>query len=102
MNVRSVETLSATLLRGMSMVATVMVVVHPNSGVLNTRETARTIQIVFLDWYAAAKTAQKIKVLGIELTAVSSSLTYLTQVRPKSSFKYCNYHDLLIVFFMLL
>ena len=93
MNVRSVETLSATLLRGMSMVATVMVVVHPNSGVLNTRETARTTQIVFLDWYAAAKTAQKIKVLGIELTAVSSSLTYLTQVCLKSSFKYCNYHD---------
>ena len=80
MNVRSVETLSATLLRGMSMVATVMVVVHPNSGVLNTRETARTTQIVFLDWYAVAKTVLKIRGLVIELTAVSSSLTYLTQV----------------------
>ena len=90
MNVRSVETLSATLLRGMSMVATVMVVVHPNSGVLNTRETARTTQIVFLDWYAVAKTVLKIRGLVIELTAVSSSLTYLTQVCLKSSFKYCN------------
>ena len=80
MNVRSVETLSATRVRGMSMVATVMVVVHPNSGVLNMRETARTTQIVFLDWYAVAKTVQKIRVLGIELTAVSSSLTYSTQV----------------------
>ena len=75
------------------MMDTVMVVVHQISGVLNTRETARTTQIVFLDWYAAAKTAQKIKVLGIELTAVSSSRTYLTQVCLKSSFKYCNYHD---------
>ena len=93
MNVRSAETLSVTQIRGMSMVATVMVVVHPNSGVLNMRETAQTTQIVFLDWYAAAKTAQKIKVLGIELTAVSSSRTYLTQVCLKSSFKYCNYHD---------
>ena len=90
MNVRSVETLSATLFHGMSMVATVMVVVHPSSGVLNTKETARTTQIVFLDWYAVEKTAQKIKVSGIELTAVSSSLTYLTQVCLKSSFKYCN------------
>ena len=79
MNVRSAETLSATLFRGMSMVATVMVVVHPNSGVLNTRETARTTQIVFLDWYAVAKTVQKIRVLVIGLTAVSSSLTYSNQ-----------------------
>ena len=49
MNVRSVGTLSVTLIRGMSMVATMMVVVHPTSGVLNMRETARTTQIVFLD-----------------------------------------------------
>ena len=90
MNVRSVETLSATLLRGMSMVATVMVVVHPNSGVLNTRETARTTQIVFLDWYAVAKTVRKIRGLVIELTAVSSSLTYLTQVCLGLLFKHCN------------
>ena len=97
MNVRSVETLSATLLRGMSMVATVMVVVHPNSGVLNMRETARTTQIVFLDWYAVAKTAQKIRDLVIELTAVSSSPTYLTQVCLKSLFKHCNFLVILIM-----
>ena len=62
------------------MMDTVMVVVHQISGVLNTRETARTTQIAFPDWYVEAKTVQKIRVLVIELTAVSSSLTYLTQV----------------------
>ena len=97
MNVRWVGTLSATPIRGMSMVATVMVVVHPNSGVLNTRETARTTQIAFLDWYAVAKIVQKIKVLVIELTAVSSSLTYLTQVCLKSLFKHSNLLVILII-----
>ena len=97
MNVRSAVTLSATLIRGMSMVATMMVVVHPNSGVLNMRETARTTQIVFLDWYAVAKTAQKIRGLVIEPTAVSSSLTYLTQVCLKSLFEHCNLLLILII-----
>ena len=97
MNVRSAETLSVILKRGMIMVATVMVVVHPNSGVPNMRETARTTQIVFLDWYAVAKTAQKIRGLVIELTAVSSSLTYLTQVCLKSLFKHSNLLVILII-----
>ena len=62
------------------MMDTVMVVVHQISGVLSTKETAQMTQIAFLDWYVVAKTVQKIRGLVIELTAVSSSLTYLTQV----------------------
>ena len=79
MNVRSAETLSATLFRGMSMVATVMVVVHPNSGVLNTRETARTTQIAFPDWYVEAKTVRKMSASVTVPTVVSFFRTYSTR-----------------------
>ena len=64
----------------MRMVATVTGVVHPNSGEQNMRGIVRMTLTASQDWFAAAKTAQKISVSVIVLTVVNSSLTYLTQV----------------------
>ena len=72
----------------MSMVATVTGVAHPNSGVQNMRGIVQTTLTASQDWFAAAKTVQKISVLVIVLTVVNSSLTYLTQVCLQLLFQY--------------
>ena len=82
------EISNAIRIHGKSTVATVMVVARLNRGVRNTRETARMIQTAFPDWYVAAKTVQKMLASVIALTAVSSFLTYLTQVGPQLIFQY--------------
>ena len=70
------------------MVVTVTGVAHPNSGVQNMRGIVRMTLTAFQDWFAAAKTAQKILVLVIVLTVVNCSLTYLTQVCLQLIFQY--------------
>ena len=82
------ETLNAIQTHGMSMVATVTGVAHPNSGVQNMKGTARMTLTASPDWFAAAKTVQKISVLVIVLTVVNSSLTYLIQACLQLIFQY--------------
>ena len=52
------------------MVDTVTGVAHPNSDVQNMKGTVRTTLTASQDWFAAAKTVQKISVLVIVLTVV--------------------------------
>ena len=70
------------------MVAIVTGVARPNSGVQNMKGTARMTLTASPDWFAAAKTVQKISVLVIVLTVVNSFLTYLIQVWRQLIFQY--------------
>ena len=82
------ETLNAIQTHGMSMVATATGVARPNSGVQNMKGTARMTRTASQDWFAAARTVQKISVLVIVLTVVNSFLTYLIQVWRQLIFQY--------------
>ena len=63
-------------------------VAHPNSGVQNMKGTARMTLTASPDWFAAAKTVQKISVMVIVLTDVNSSLTYSIQACLQLIFQY--------------